>query len=41
MDDEMLKQMPPWYVALREAYLKQAKEKEKGKRASNKLFAQS
>lgn len=41
MDEETLKQMPAWYVALREAYLKQADEDEKKKRASNKLFQAS
>lgn len=41
MDEETLKQMPAWYVALREAYLKQAEEKEKKKRDSSKLFAQT
>jgi len=41
MDEETLKQMPAWYIALRDAYLKQASEKERKKREASALFPSS
>ena len=39
MEKEIEKNLPAWYLELRTAYLKQAEENEKKKRASSKLFS--
>jgi hypothetical protein len=38
--EDILGQLPAWYVELRNAYLRQLVAEEKKKRASSKLFAQ-